>query len=116
MQFGRAIGSVAIASILFGAIGMAIGYLIGSFMPGYYRSVFVGGDSPDFDPLTVGIGQGLTQGVVLGAAVGLILVLASWWKEAKLAELAQRENRAQERATAASVSAASEEEVQNVRA
>jgi hypothetical protein len=36
--------------------------------------VFPSGDSPHFDPVAVGIGQGLTQGVVFGGIVGLILV------------------------------------------
>lgn len=96
MQFGRAITWISITSVLFAAIGAAVGYLIGSKMPGYYRSVFDGGDLPHFDPLAVGFGQGLTQGLVLGATVGLVLVLASWWKESRLAGLAIEERNRQQ--------------------
>lgn len=70
-----------------------MGYLIGSKMPNYYRSVFEGGDLAHFDPVAVGFGQGLTQGMALGVTIGLALVLAAWWKEAKLAALALEERR-----------------------
>ena len=88
MQFSRAVGWIALTSVLFSGIGALVGWLIGTLMPGYYRSVFVGGNDPNFNPVETGLGQGLTQGMVLGATVGLVLVLANWWKEAKLATLA----------------------------
>lgn len=91
MQFGRAVAWILTTAILFASVGAAIGYLIGTNMPGYYRSVFGDGGSPHFDPIAVGFGQGLTQGLVLGVTIGLILVLAAWWKEAKLASLAIQE-------------------------
>jgi hypothetical protein len=87
MQFSRAVGWIAVTAVLFSAIGAFVGWLIGTKMPGYYRSVFGGGSDPSFDPVAVGFGQGLTQGLILGASVGLVLVLANWWKEAKLATL-----------------------------
>jgi hypothetical protein len=68
------IGAVLATASISGVLGMLIGAALGSFMPGYYRSVFPSGDSPHFDPVAVGIGQGLTQGVVFGGIVGLILV------------------------------------------
>ena len=87
MQFSRAVGWIALTAVLFSVIGALVGWLIGTQMPGYYRSVFGAGNDPSFDPVAVGFGQGLTQGLILGAAVGLTLVLANWWKEAKLATL-----------------------------
>lgn len=87
MQLGKAVSWIGLTSVIFAAIGALIGYLLGKAMPGYYRSVFGGGSDASFDPVAVGLGQGLTQGFVLGAAVGLILVLSNWWKEAKLASL-----------------------------
>jgi hypothetical protein len=87
MQFGKAVAWIGLTSVIFAAIGALIGFLLGKAAPGYYRSVFGGGSDPLFDPVAVGLGQGLTQGLVLGAGVGLILVLSNWWKEAKLASL-----------------------------
>jgi hypothetical protein len=57
-----------------GVLGLSIGAALGTFMPDYYRSIFSGGDAPHFNPLAVGMGQGLTQGVVFGSVIGLVLV------------------------------------------
>jgi len=67
---------VAVLSTSFvgGALGMAIGAAMGTWMPDYYRSIFSGGDAPHFNPLAVGMGQGLGQGVVFGGGVGMVLV------------------------------------------
>ena len=76
------IWSVAIVfacALIGGLIGAGIGAALGSFLPSYYRSVFSGGQTPNFDPLAVGIGQGLTQGVGGGGAVGIIIVALFYW-------------------------------------
>lgn len=109
MQFGRAITWITVTSVLFALIGAGVGYLIGSKMPGYYRSVFDGGNSPYFDPVAVGFGQGLTQGLALGVTVGLILVLASWWKESRLATIAVEERRQIPNSSSRSVESTEEE-------
>ena len=57
-------------------IGTSIGYGLGRFAPGYYRSVFRNGNAPDFDPLQVGIGLGLTQGLALGFLTGIAIAFA----------------------------------------
>jgi hypothetical protein len=76
MTWGKGILIVA-GTMIVGAIGgTAIGTLLGLFLPGYYRSVFGGGNMPGFDPVAVGIGQGLSQGIVFGTLVGLALVAA----------------------------------------
>lgn len=62
-----------------GLIGLGLGAAIGTMLPGYYRSVFSGGSDPNFDPVAVGIGQGLTQGVVFGGITGLLLVGMFYW-------------------------------------
>jgi hypothetical protein len=62
-----------------GLIGLGIGAALGTFVPGYYRSVFSRGNDPNFDPIAVGIGQGLTQGVVFGGVIGLLLVAMFYW-------------------------------------
>ena len=62
------------STVLGAASGMALGALLGTFVPEYYRSVFANGGRPQFNPVAVGIGQGVTQGAVLGAIVGVLLV------------------------------------------
>lgn len=61
------------SAILGGLIGMGIGAALGTFAPDYYRSTFFRGD-PNFNPFAVGVGQGLTQGLIGGALIGIALV------------------------------------------
>jgi hypothetical protein len=71
---------------VFAAVGMGTGWGIGTWMPEYYRSTvnprFIG---PSFDPVTYGMGQGLTQGLVLGVIVamagGLLFSLIQAWRD-----------------------------------
>ena len=55
MGFGKAMLWMLICGLMFTVIGAGIGYLIGTSMPGYYRSIF-GGTDPNFDPVTFGLG------------------------------------------------------------
>jgi F0F1-type ATP synthase assembly protein I len=67
-----AVLTCTIAGALFGA---GIGYMLGRFAPAYYRSVFRNGNAPGFDPVQVGTGLGMTQGVALGFIAGIIIVI-----------------------------------------
>jgi hypothetical protein len=79
MSLGRAITAVFVCTLLFSGLGGAAGFLLGKLMPGYYRAVFRSGDAPFFDPVQVGLGLGVTQGMVAGAVIGLALVgLVAW--------------------------------------
>lgn len=64
-------------------LGVALGALLGVFLPEYYRSVFDGGEKPGFNPLAVGIGLGLTQGAGFGAVVGSVLIGVFCWYKVK---------------------------------
>lgn len=70
----KQLGLVFASSAIFGLLGAGVGNWLGKEVPGYYRSVFEGGNDPGFDPVAVGIGQGISQGLVLGAVVGVCLV------------------------------------------
>lgn len=77
---------IIIASILgFGVFGGALGTALGVFAPGYYRSVFRAGQAVDFEPVQVGLGLGITQGVIGGALVGIAVVLAVVWFQSRTA-------------------------------
>ena len=79
---------MVVASTVAGALaGTAIGFCLGKFAPGYYRSVFWAGQLQDFDPVAVGIGQGLTQGLAFGAIVGIALVAVLCWYHTRLEKL-----------------------------
>ncbi len=72
-------------SILGGLLGWGIGTALGTFVPNYYRSVFRAGADPNFDAVAVGMGQGVTQGLVFGGIVGLLLVGMWYWYRARQA-------------------------------
>ena len=70
-----------------GLIGMILGAILGAFVPSYYETVFSAENSPGFNPVAVGVGLGLTQGVVFGGLAGVALVAAYYWYETRLAKL-----------------------------
>jgi hypothetical protein len=72
------------SAILGGLLGSIVGAALGAFVPGYYRSVIPGSDRPGFDPLAVGIGLGLTQGIMFGALVGLGLAAMYYWHRSRI--------------------------------
>ncbi|MEQ1935981.1 MAG: hypothetical protein ABL962_19165 [Fimbriimonadaceae bacterium] len=71
MKLSTALGTTIGVTLGGGIAGALIGWLLGKFLPSYYRSVFYGGDRPDFDPVAVGIGSGVTQGPMIGALIGM---------------------------------------------
>lgn len=70
---------IILSGIAFAIGGGAIGYTLGVVMPGYYRAIFSSGREAWFDPVAVGLGLGLTQGLIAGLAVGSVIVLAVAW-------------------------------------
>jgi len=72
------------SAALGGLIGIGIGVLLGTLAPEYYQSVFSDSNSPNFNPLAIGIGLGLTQGVVFGGIIGLVLVALFYWYRIQL--------------------------------
>ena len=84
MSIMGALAIVAVSTLAFAGIGGGIGWSLGTYSPGYYRSVFRNGDQPWFDPVAVGVGQGLTQGVAGGVVIGLALVAMFLWRDTLL--------------------------------
>jgi hypothetical protein len=81
---------VFLCTVAGGMLGLAAGAALGTLVPGYYRAVFSSGGAPHFDPLAVGIGQGVTQGVGFGAVIGLALVAMYYWYNSRLNRVLQR--------------------------
>lgn len=67
----------------FAVVGTLVGFGLGVFNPGYYRSLLPGGSSPDFNPVDVGIGLGCSQGTILGVVVGVTAVVLLAWRRAR---------------------------------
>lgn len=76
MTVSRGFAIVVAGGIAFATGGGVVGYALARLVPSYYRVVFRGGDRPDFDPVSVGVGLGGSQGFVAGLIGGSIVVLA----------------------------------------
>ena len=75
MTIPRALKTIVGCTVVGGVIGTTLGYSIGRFLPDAYRSLFEGGHDPNFAPVAVGIDLGLSQGLMLGALVGIAATL-----------------------------------------
>jgi len=94
MTLKKALSVIIGMTVLSGALGCLGGYLLGKFNPGYYRAVFHGGERPDFDPIAVGVGLGLSQWAAAGAVLGVVLVLVLTWYDLRCRQIAADATRA----------------------
>jgi len=79
MTVARGFMVIILSGLAFALGGGLIGYALGAIVPGYFRGVFSSGREPWFDPVSVGVGLGITQGLVCGLALGAVVVLAVAW-------------------------------------
>lgn len=86
MTITKGITTIALTALFSGIVGAVIGYLIGTISPEYYRIVFRAGDAPQFDAPMLGLAVGLGQGVTTGVVVGLGIVLLVTWYEVRQIE------------------------------
>lgn len=78
------LATVFLAALLGALLGGGIGYLIGSIFPDYYETIFSRPRRPEVNAIAMGVGQGVTQGFVGGAAVGLVLVGLFYWYSTRM--------------------------------
>lgn len=76
MRLARAALTLAISTAVCAVGGALIGWSLGKFSPAYYYNVFPPRQGVPYDPVAIGFGLGLTQGVFAGLVVGCVLVLA----------------------------------------
>lgn len=86
MTPAKAILGVMICMVIGAAIGGSIGFLIGRFSPDALRVQFRAANDPGIDPVQIGLGIGLPQGCMLGAAVGVALVAILSWHDVRTRE------------------------------
>lgn len=80
MNVGKAFGAVLGFLLTGGAIGGGVGYVIGRYFPDALRVQFRGGLADDLDPVQVGVGLGIPQGMMLGALAGVAVVGILAWQ------------------------------------
>ena len=77
--------AITIASGLgFAVFGGLLGFLIGKFIPDYYRTVFRIPPGVDLDPAQAGLGLGVTQGLIGGLIIGLVIVATVAWYKSRV--------------------------------
>ena len=75
MSVVRAIAIVAGCGMFFGTAGGLLGFILGSFAPDYYRGVFNAVDKAEFYPIQVGVGLGLSQGLIGGLIIECVVIM-----------------------------------------
>ncbi|TWT56843.1 hypothetical protein KOR42_01980 [Thalassoglobus neptunius] len=76
--------AITMASAIVGAVlGAGIGWMVASWTPTYYRTVFGLPDATLEELRELGTGVGMLQGLGTGIAVGLIVVLIVAWYEVR---------------------------------
>ena len=90
MTIIKALATVAGTAVVCATVGTTVGYCLGRYVPGAYRSMFPHGVDPRFDPVEVGIGLGCVQGLIAGLVIGLVVVCAVTWYEIRIAAIQSR--------------------------
>ncbi|MCA9030028.1 MAG: hypothetical protein KDA69_19270 [Planctomycetaceae bacterium] len=79
MNIKRGFQIIGLTAVAFAVIGGLLGYLIGTYVPGYYETVFTLPE--DVNIVTLGTVLGMTQGLVAGLVLGAIVVVCTTWYE-----------------------------------
>ena len=87
MTVAKALITVFLTAAVLGVTGGLVGLALGEWTPDYVRQMFPRGDHPDFDPVQMGVGAGVNQGLIWGIVVGLVIVGLVSWHQSRLARL-----------------------------
>ncbi len=68
-------------TIMFGAFGGLIGWVLSLVTPAYYRNMF---DALDSEVWQIALGLGITQGLVCGVVVGCVVLLSTAWYRSRI--------------------------------
>ncbi|MFO0985277.1 MAG: hypothetical protein U1E76_26695, partial [Planctomycetota bacterium] len=91
MNVVKALATVVGTAVGFGVVGIGIGAFLGKVTPSFLREMLPMRDPAAFDPLEMGIGLGLTNGLIWGLVVGILLVAILAWRETRLVRSQERE-------------------------
>jgi hypothetical protein len=83
MTLLRAFAITIASGVAFGVGGGIVGYGVGHFLPDFYRTIFDVPQREAFNAAHFGLALGLTQGLLMGVGVGLVIVVAVTWYNAR---------------------------------
>lgn len=76
MRILQALRMILTTTVVGTVIGAVVGSSLATFNPGYYRACYPMVDEGSVSPLEVGLGLGISQGMIAGTLVGAVLVFA----------------------------------------
>ena len=77
----RSIYMISVTSLMFGCMGALIGWLLATITPAYFRDVY---DTMESEAWQVGLGMGLSTGLICGVAIGCSVLLATSWYRSRV--------------------------------
>jgi hypothetical protein len=80
---------ILLSMLAFAVGGGLIGYGLGAFAPDYYHSTFGHGPQVQLNPVALGLGLGVTQGLICGLVAGSVVVLAVAWANSRQVETSE---------------------------
>ncbi len=85
MKVARGFAITIASGLAFGLVGAGMGFMLGTFAPDYYRTVFRIPSQASIEPAQAGLGLGLTQGLAAGLTIGLVIVVSVAWYNSRMA-------------------------------
>jgi hypothetical protein len=86
MNVIKALATVVGTAVGFGVAGTGIGAFLGRFTPGFFRAVLPFRDPEGVDPLEMGIGLGLVNGLIWGMVIGVLIVAILCWRDVRISQ------------------------------
>jgi hypothetical protein len=84
MNVLKALATVVATAVVFGMAGTGIGMFLGKMAPSFLRHAVGSSAEEGLDPMELGIGLGLTNGLTWGLVVGILAVAILAWRESRL--------------------------------
>lgn len=87
----RSFYMVVVTALMFGSFGALLGWLLAILTPAFFTDVF---DTMESEAWQVGVGMGVTGGLICGVMIGCSVLLATSWYRSRVKNslLAQAEN------------------------
>ena len=80
----RSFYMIITTAIMFGAMGGLVGWVLAILLPGYFRNVY---DAMDSEIWQVGVGLGISRGLICGVLIGCSVLVATAWYRSRMAKV-----------------------------
>lgn len=77
----RSLYMISITSLMFGCFGALVGWLMAIVTPAYFTDVY---DTMESEAWQVGLGLGVSRGLICGVIIGCSVLLATSWYRSRI--------------------------------